>query len=278
MLRRNFGLIGALCLGLAGILWKFSPIHPLPTGVLIAVPLVLFLPGYVLTQAFVSRWSTPAPWDAMPQMWAAEGQAFGPPDHLVISIGLSLIVDIITGLLLNLTPLGLQLATWTLFLGLHTTLFASLALTLRWRKGPVQQKAVGRLMTVKGWLLLAFACVVAMSALWLSIIRPPQPQPSFTQFWILQATQADKSCAVNLGIHNFEAGTVTYRIKLTSNGKSVGTWQAIKLDTQQQWEKLVPLSNSVARTNAFIEAQLFRSGHANTIYREVHLRLYPCGT
>ncbi len=58
-------------------------------------------------------------------------------DQLVLSLGLSLAVDVLVGFTLNVFPSGLQAQSWALSLGLFTTLFALLAVFLR-RKHTVQ--------------------------------------------------------------------------------------------------------------------------------------------
>src|SRR5205814_2263111 len=131
-------------------------------------------------------------------------QSFSAVDYMVFSLGISLVIDIVTGLLLNLLPGELQWQSWTLSLAMVTEVFALLAIFLRLRQPGKQISAAGWYFSFKEYALLGLAPGVVILALWLSIIRPPQPQPSFTQFWMLPSTQANNSCAVLIGVHSFE--------------------------------------------------------------------------
>src|SRR5256714_80132 len=219
---RNVDLIGAMCFGVSGIGWALLSNRPLLVGVLLAIPLVFILPGYTLTRALFRK----RPADALSassnglilQPRFKIGQPFGAGDLMVFSLGLSLVIDVITGFLLNLIPVGLQWQSWTFSLGLVTVVFALLAY-VRDKSVHMQGKSahVWRI-PLKEYALLGSALVVVALALWLSIIRPPQPQPAFTQFWMLSSSQANNSCAVLIGVHSFERAPTTYRIQVTSNG------------------------------------------------------------
>jgi len=262
------------------MVWALLPVRPLLVGMVLGIPLVFFLPGYAVTQVLFP-WRSEGPRSASSQsvILGARlkiGQPFSAVDYLVFSLGLSLVIDVITGLLLNLLPGGLQWQSWTLSLALVTEVFALLAVFLR-RRQPGKQKGVrGWHISFKEYVLLGSALVVVILALWLSIIRPPQPQPSFTQFWMLPSTQANKSCAVHIGVQNFETTAVSYRIQVTRDGMQVTSWLSITLVPQQEWDRLVPISPGVASGDAVVDARLFRLDQPETVYREVHVTLHNC--
>src|SRR5205814_5706668 len=91
---------------------------------------------------------------------------------------------------------------------------------------------------LKEYALLGSALVVVALALWLAIIRPPQSQPGFTQFWMLSSTQANNSCAVLIGMHSFESAPATYRIQVMSNGTQAALWPSIMLTTDRKSTRL----------------------------------------
>src|SRR5437764_1490092 len=128
---RNVDLIGAICFALSGIGWALLPNRPLLVGVLLAIPLVFILPGYTLTRAFFRRQRGDPLSDSSNGLFLQPrlkiGQPFGAVDLMVFSLGLSLVIDVVTGLLLNLIPEGLQWQSWTFSLGLVTIVFALLA-------------------------------------------------------------------------------------------------------------------------------------------------------
>ena len=282
MHKKNLDLIGAICLVVSGIVWALLPVRPLLVGVMLAVTFVFFLPGYTLTQVLFPRQSAGPPsassQSVMLRVRLKIGQPLSAVDYLVFSLGLSLVIDIITGLLLNLLPGGLRWQSWTLSLALVTGVFALLAVFLR-RRQPGKQKDVrGWHISFKAYALLGSALVVVILALWLAINRPPQPQPSFTQFWMLPSTQANKSCAVHIGVQNFEVTPVTYRIQVTRDGTQVASWPSITLVPQQEWDRLESISPGVASGDAVVDAQLYRLDQPGTVYREVHVTLHSCGS
>lgn len=277
---RNLDLVGAICLAVAATGYALLPNRLLLVGTLLAVPLVFFLPGYTLSQVFFHKRA------ALPTssggLIMQPGLKIDRPldaiDLLVFSLGLSLVIDIITGFLLNLLPAGLQWQSWTLSLGLVTEVLALLGVLLRREQvSPVKSKgaAWGRARLLKEGALLASALIVATLALWLAIIRPPQPQPSFTQFWMLPPGPG-KGCSVLIGMQSFETAPLVYRVEITSNGKQVASWPSITLATRQEWNRQVPLSLSGTTIDALVDARLYRQDRPRTIYREVHVTLHAC--
>jgi len=295
---RNIDLLAAMCYVVATMGWALLANRPLIVGIVLAVPLVLILPGYTLAQLLPLRrgeplWSpapghTPTSEEARRATIKARpygagvkmGQPFGAIDLMVFSLGLSLVIDVVTGFLLNLIPVGLQWQSWTLSLGLVTEVFTLLALLMRRRPGlgqPAQKKdTIARRLPLKEGALLGLALAVAALAVWLSITRPPQPQPFFTQFWMLPAS-AGKSCAVLIGVHSFEAGSESYQIEVTSNGKQVASWPSITLAAQQEWDHQLSVSPTPTGDTAVVDARLYRLDQPGTIYREVHVTLQSCG-
>ena len=244
--------------------WALLPHPPLFVGVLLAIPLVLILPGYTLTQALLRKRAADQP---------------GAVDSIAFSLGLSLVIDVVVGFLLNLTPLGLQWQSWSFSLGLLTALFAAMAALLRQKlPGRIGAYTSGRDLSrpYKEGALLGAALVVVALAFWLSMMRPAQPQPSFTQFWMIPSTSTNSGCAVRIGVQSFEAGTVRYHIQVTSDGVQVTSWPSIRLATQQEWDQMVLLLPA-SGSSVFVDARLYRLDAPGTIYREVHVSLRGCG-
>jgi|SRR5579864_1198974 len=279
---RNIDLIVAMCYVVATMGWALIPNRPLIVGILLAVPLVFVLPGYMLAQVLLRKpsaeqCSSSSAGLILPPSLKI-GRPFGVFDLIVFSLGLSLVIDVVTGFLLNLIPVGLQWQSWTLSLGFVTEVFTLLAALLRRGQGqPVKkQGTTARRVSLKEGTLLGLAIVVAALAFWLSLTRPPQPQPIFTQFWMLPAS-AGKSCAILIGVHSFEAGSENYRIEVTSNGKQVAVWPSITLATQQEWSYQLAVSLVGAADGAVVDARLYRQDQPGKIYREVHVTLRGCG-
>ena len=277
---RNVDLIGAMCFALLDIGWALFSDRPLLVGALLAIPLVFILPGYTLTRALFHR----RPADALSassnglilQPRLKIGQPFGAVDLIIFSLGLSLVIDVVTGLLLNLVPVGLQWQSWTFSLGLVTAVFALLAYA-RDKSAHVQSKPAHVWhIPLKEYALLGSALVVVALSLWLAIIRPPQSQAGFTQFWMLSSTQANNSCTVLIGVHSFESAPTIYRVQVMSDGTQLALWPSIMLTTQQEWDRVLPVSPAVGGSTV-VDAQLYRLDQPGVIYREVHVTLRSCG-
>jgi uncharacterized membrane protein len=240
---------------------------------MLALPLIFILPGYTLTQTLFRKRS-PIP-DFSSNLILRPGLKIGHPistaDHIILSLGMSMAIDVVVGFALNILPIGLEGLSWTLSLGLFTTALALLAAFLR-RKDilPITRLTRPRI-TIHEYLLFGLAIVVATVAVWVSIIRPLEPQPSFTQFWMLPAN--NNSCVVSIGMHSFEATSVTYRVVMTINGSQVSTWSSIALAPQEKWGQSISIKPG-ASDNLYIEARLYRADKPEAVYRNVHLTLH----
>src|SRR4051812_23489394 len=116
MNRKAFDLV--ICSALAVVAMMLALLTP-EIGlarVLIGLPLVLFVPGYALVAA------------------AFPTDRLGNIERLLFSLGASLALAALAGLLLHWTALGLRPAAWAVALG-NLTLIASLVtLIRRWRQ------------------------------------------------------------------------------------------------------------------------------------------------
>jgi uncharacterized membrane protein len=278
MSSKNVDLLIATLIAVINIAWTQVPYHFLLVDIVFALPLIFLLPGYTLTQVlFRGRLSTLSPQvasDLVSRPHLKVGRPIGGADQLVLSLGLSLALDVLVGFALNIFPMGLQRLSWTLSLGLLTTIFTLLAVLLRRSGGmmKVSKTPKVRISAYEGILLFA-AILVVVLAIWISMLRPIQPQPSFTQFWMLPANPAGQSCAVSIGLQNFESTSVAYRIVMKVNDVQTTTWSSIVLVPQGKWVRSVSVGSGAAG-NQYIEAQLFRVDKPGVVYRNVHLTFH----
>ncbi len=257
---KNLDLIVTLIIAVMNVIWILLPSHLPVIGIILSLPLVFVLPGYTLTEVLFRK------------------RLLETSHRLVLSIGLSLAIDILGGLILNLLPVGLEGISWAMFLGLLTTIFSLLAAYLR-RGTPMNGVRLPKLrLTLYEGILFGLAVlVIALSILYDATGLAQQPHPGFTQLWMLPAAQPGKSCAVQLGVRSFESTSVTYRITMTMNGTPVTTWPAVVLAPQEEWDRLVPILPTAADAVS-IEGRLYRLDKPQAVYREVHVTLYSCPT
>lgn len=224
---------------------------------ILTLPLVLLLPGYALVSALFPT------------------RSLGVAERLMFSLGLSLVVVVLGGFVLNWMPFGLRASSWAVLLA-GITLAASAVALVR-RRGQ-SMSATGWLrvgnvgFTLRQGLLLGLAAAIVCGAVAVSIIGAErQSYAGFTQLWILPAGGIKPENAVRLGVSNMESTAMEYRLAVNVGGKVVKQWPAIDLEPNEQWEAtlVLPPAGSVAR----VEADLYRADAPTTIYRHVVLWL-----
>lgn len=226
---------------------------------LLALPLVLVLPGYALTAAL------------FPQ------REFPISQRLVFSIALSLVTAVLGGLLINLTPFGLQTDSWAVILG-GVTLCACAVTLIRRRGQSIPASGWSRAtyfhLRISQWFLLGLSALLICGAFAVSIIGAEhQPSPGFTQLWMLPANGANVHNSVQLGVNNMETTPMQYHLVLNVNGKKVVEWPNFTLSPNQKWQTSFSLSQTGTTGKEKVEADLYRLDAPTSIYRHVVLWL-----
>ena len=253
-------------------------------GRILTLPLVLVLPGYALMASVFPR------------------RSLGAVECLVFSLGLSLVIVVLGGLVLNWTPFGLRASSWSLLLGSITLGACAVALARRrglrtchaertrsisalFRTchaertrsisalyGLLRIKGVG--LTFRQGLLLGMAVVIICGAIAISNIgAAQQPFPGFTQLWILPAGGANPKNAVRLGVSNMESTAMEYSLAVNVDGKVVKLWPSIDLKPSEKWETTLMLPQTAHTGAVRVEVVLYRTNAPATIYRHVVLWL-----
>jgi len=253
MNRKAFDLV--ICSALAAMAMTLALLAP-EIGVvraLVGLPLVLFAPGYAIVAA------------------AFPAGRLGTIERLLFSLGASLAVAALVGLLLHWTALGLRPAAWAVALGNITLVAALIALARRWRQPAADTRQRGAGVTLAQGGLLGLAVLLVAGALLIARDGAIQQRATgFTQLWVLpnSATQID---SVRLGVNNREPGAIGYRLLVTASGTIIGSWPRITLGPDEQWEVTVALPTAQPPA-ATIEAVLYRLDAPETAYRRVLFR------
>ncbi len=256
---KNLDLMVAVIIAAMNVLWALLPSRTPAMGIILALPLVFVLPGYTLTEAMFHK------------------RALAASHRLMLSLGLSLALDILGGFVLNLLPIGLQATSWAVLLGLLTTVFSLLAAMFRRGAQVHRTQPLKFPFSIHACFLLGLATIVAVLAVQYSAINlAQQPHPGFTQLWMLPSIQAGKSYAIRLGVRSFESTSVTYRILLTVNGVQVMTWPSVVLAPEEQWDRLVPIASGTA-DSVYVEVRLYKLDKPQIVYREVHVTFSNMG-
>ncbi len=266
MQSRNKDIGIVLAIVLLNVVWTLLPLHVAWVGVVLALPMVFFVPGYTLTEVLTHT------------------RGLDIFYRLTLSLGLSITLDILGGLLLNVFPFGLRAASWIALLSLLTLLFAVILFLLRRRtyssSAGVATPQTGfvlaqnRFVLVRDGLLFAFALTLVISSLvYATRGVAQQPRAGFTQLWMLPASHSAPSCDLNIGLHSFENETVTYSAVMTSNGTSTMLWSQLVLEPDQTWQASVTAKPTETVKTLFVQVKLYRSDKPEAVYREVHTTL-----
>jgi hypothetical protein len=230
---------------------------------LVALPLVLFAPGYAVASALLSaRWRRGV-------------------EMVVLSLGLSLLITAIGGLALGWTSWGLTARSWTIVLS-GVTLGAGAVSMLRSRQedagaSQLAARLAGRGLPLRDRLLLGLTGLTLVGALLLAQIGAAlQPADGFTQLWISPPSPADPA-AIQLGMRSQESTATTFRVQLNVGGQTVREWGPLVLEPGENWDAtavLPPVTD--AATDGRVEAVVYRQdgsspGGAELPYRRVTL-------
>lgn len=228
---------------------------------ILTLPLVLILPGYALISALFPR------------------HTFGVFEFFLFSLGVSLIMVILSGLVLNATPFGLRASSWSILLAIITLAACTAAFIRRRRQNitvsgwPVRGK-LGLL--AHQWMLLSLFTLLVCGTIVASIIGAlQQAHPGFTQLWMLPVDGTGLEHTVQLGVSNKESMALDYSLDVSVNGKVVQKWPSIYLRSNEQWETTLTLPRITQATHTTgasrIEAMLYRADAPTKVYRNVVL-------
>jgi len=216
----------------------FFPDTPIRT--LIGVPLVLFFPGYTIVCAL------------FPKKKDLDGV-----EKVALSIGLSLAVVPLLGLVLNYTAWGIRLYP-VLFLLFLFTLSMSIATAYRRKTLPAEKKFVSSIsINMPKWremsranmiMLVGFvAFVVAAGSITAYFVSMPRIGEQFTEFYIVGPEGKIADYPVNLtlgengtiiiGIVNHEYQEVTYKISVKLDNETLAAIDGVKLKNEEAWQQ-----------------------------------------
>ena len=262
----------------------------------LAILLVLFVPGYVLTAALFPASYDPAKLDID---WI---------ERIALSFGLSIAIVPLLGLLLTFTPFGIRFTPIVATIAIFTAGVGYAAYWRRMRLPPNRRLSVTVDFAVPDWknynaidkgltVALTASIVVAGGTL-AYVVLTPRPSETFTEFYLLgpgaNASRYPTNLTVNetgsviIGIVNHEAATVDYKVRLDLVGVQIvynatagfnetmevnrTTWSSfpVTLGDGQNWTQ--PYTFRINETGLWkVEFLLFKDGEPSSAYRELHL-------
>jgi len=265
-------------------------------GNLLAILLVLFVPGYVLVAALFPGSNV----QRVPEIdWI---------ERIALSLGLSIAVVPVLGLVLNFTPWGIRFIPIVVTMTLFTVVVGIVAYRRRMRLLPEQRLSATVHLAMGAWkehglldngltIALAASIVVAGGTLAFVVLTPPAGK-TFTEFYVLgpaglasgypTTLNASEAGSVILGIANHETATVNYTVRIDLLGEqlvyndSSGFNETVEVNRTTSAMFNVTLADGRNWTYYYtfrinysglwkVEFLLFREGDFSSAYRELHL-------
>jgi uncharacterized membrane protein len=264
-------------------------------GNLFATLLVLFAPGYVLVATL------------FPSSLASGKPQIDWVERIALSLGLSIAVVPLLGLLLNFTPWGIKFAPIVATITIFTFGMGVIAYWRRMRLPPEQRLSATLDLTTPAWneyspldksLTIALAASVVVGGTFAYFVLSPQLGETFTEFYILGPSgnasgyptrlNVSQSGSVIIGVANHESATVNYAlrfdlvgVRLVFNGTSKSnetvevnrtTWSTFKVTLADGKNWTQPYTFRINYTGVWkVQFLLFKDGNFSAAYRELHL-------
>lgn len=231
--------------------------------IILGLPLVLFIPGYILLSA----------------LFPGRGSLSG-IERITFSIGLSIAVAIIIGIILNYTPWGISLypilisatifVVVTAFIAWYRALksYEEFSITVninlsRWRETAGLDKILS--------LSLVVAVLIALGSIGY-VIAVPKHEQLFTEFYILsldgkaenypRQVVLGEPVEIIIGIVNHEDIVISYLVDIRVNDIENSQVSTEELANGDRWEEMVSFVPQSSGAGQKVEFWLYRTGEA----------------
>jgi signal transduction histidine kinase len=190
----------------------------------VAVPLVLFLPGYALVSMLIPALVIPA------------------VERLLLAAGSSIAVTILAGLALAWSGVGLGPLSWAVTLAVITLVSLAVAWFRRLRRGLVGPGlGFATMPRLAALMVLVAALVAADVVLGSQLIAGEQQSPAPAEMWMLPIDQAPANA--RLGVRAGADGG-NYVVRVSEEGVELQEF-SISLRPEEVWERLISFTPEV---------------------------------
>jgi len=274
MFTRNVDLVIATACALVTVAVVLLVPSLEPIRIVLGLPFVLLLPGYVLVAALYPR-----------------KQDLDPIERTALSFGLSIAIVPLIGLALNYSPWGVRLNPILAFVGLFILMGAGAAIYRRQALPPEEAFIINvplpkwsqvRLAMVAPAFIVVL-CLIGFGAAAAFLATSRGSSESFTEFYILgpdgraegypRTLELGDRLTVILGVVNHEGADAAYEIEATVDGQTAGLIDSVRLKDGERWEELVTLVPNQAGNSQKMEFRLHKEemDGVDEAYRTVHL-------
>jgi uncharacterized membrane protein len=265
---KDLWLIGILTILLIVVI-AFSP--STTARIILGLPFLLFFPGYVLIAALFPKKGS-----------------LGGVERVALSLGLSIAVVPLMGLILNYTPWGIRFYPILISLAVFISATLGVAWYRRGKLDPEERFRASFNIRLPFWqgqsmmdkvlsIILTVVIVVAIGTLGY-VIATPKVGEKFTEFYILgpegkagnypEELKAGEEGRVILGIVNHEQMRANYKVEVWIDGEKAKLRIEgedrdeinVELEPEQEWEKAVSIVPQKAGENQKVEFVLYKGG------------------
>lgn len=223
-------------------------LNPSWARVELTLPVIFFLPGYGITALLFPD------------------RVLDLPARLLLSVGLSLATTALIGLILNLTPWGVQLGNPLTIALLGGTVSVGLYFLIRDLLSIDRTTILTRIgFSGRQIIYLLLAAVVATIAV--NVARTPVSPKNLTGYTLLWAQPGRASDGLKLGVRSEEFKTTKYQLRFEIN-ETFREGPTFELKPGQMWEYLLNLDGEKL-TGKPIVLLLYRLDRPKEVYRRV---------
>ncbi len=254
MRRQSIDLFAVMVIaGLSAVLAMVMPADSI-VRLICALPLVFFLPGYAITAALLPL------------------RSFGNAERLLFSLGLSVAATALSGLILNLTPWGLQTSTWAITLAVIVLLASAISWLRSKPDATITAVKIERYFKLRfrDGLLVGLAVLVMGTAFGLTRLPvAPHDVVGYTQLWMIPANPGNSN-DFRLGLNSAEFTETRYRLRVSIGDQEVQVWPELSLKPGETWETEIRLQSDQFGSGPIV-ADLYKLDDPETLYRHVKL-------
>ena len=205
----------------------------------------------------------------------------GTAEHVLTTVAASIALAVIGGLILDVTPWGLQPISWQVVLG-GVTVVASLAALLRLhslgeRSGGMRPGGNMQIPTLRLALPIVAMALLALAVYVARVPAPAERYQGYTTLWLApESGQAGTQTGARLGVQSGEFEPTSYRLEVLVNGQLANAWPDLRLEPNQAWQVQLVLPDP-GRAALEVEARLYRTDAPQLVYRQVRLGVGKTG-
>ncbi len=240
--------------------------------IIIALPFLLFFPGYTLIAALFLK-----------------KDSIGSIERMALSFGLSIAVVPLIGLILNYVW---EISLYPVLISIAGFIFIMCTITyLRRRQLPLEQRFWPAItLKIPDWkggtrldrslsAILALSIIAAIGML-IYVIAMPKVGEKFTEFYILgpggmaqdypNELTVGEEVELIIGIINHESVNTSYQVGIVINGEQIEETRPITLTNEQKWEESITFTLTKTGDEQKVEFLLYRNNESES-YLSTHL-------